>query len=111
MVLESRYHSVDMLYHYTMGLTKIWSRFRNEAQHDDDLDLMDKREAINLKLSALHKKMTETPNPIEWPRDFTNAIFADIICLQQDIYSYQESTAAHQKMALTNKMTLGFTKR
>jgi hypothetical protein len=111
MVLESQYHLIDMLFHNTMGVTKMWTRFRNEAQLDDELDLTDKREAIDEKLSSLHQKMTETPNPSEWKRDFTNAIMAEIICLIKDMYRYQECTVGHQKMALNNKMTtLGFTK-
>ena len=110
MGFESQYQLIDMLYHLTMGVTKMWSRFRNEAHLDDEFDLMDKREAINTKLSDLHKQMTETPSPSEWKQDFRNRIFSDIICLQQDVYRYQECTVAHQKMALTNKMTLGFTK-
>ena len=111
MVAESRYQMIDMLYHFTMGLTKMWSRFRNEVSLDDELDLMDKRDTINLKLETLHKKMMETPNPFEWTKPTTDGLFTDIIGLQQDIYRYQESTSAHQKMSLTNKMTLGFSCR
>ena len=111
MGVESQYHLIDMLFQYGLGLTKMWKRFCNAEHFDDELDLTDKRDAINTKLDALHTKMTETPNPSEWQRDFVNGVFADITCLQQDIFRYQECTVAHQKAALTNKMTLGLIKR